>query len=250
MFERIVACGREKGWKQIELRGAEPFLKENPHSSFFYGHSLELTENPDARFSALRDSTRRNIKKAQKENVAVAIRRDMGAMRAFYDLNCLTRRQHCLPPQPFSFFKKVHEHVISRNRGVIVLATQGGKPVAANVFFHFGRQAIYKYGASDKTYQHLRASNLVMWEALRWYCQNGFTRFSFGRTEPENDGLRQFKNGWGAKEYAIRYYKYDLQQNKFLGEATGVVRRYQRIFAGMPIFALKLAGRLVYRHMG
>jgi hypothetical protein len=250
MFARIGALGRERGWRYIELRGGEAFMDDAPHSSVFYGHSLELTQDSELLFATFRDSNKRNIRKAEKQGVEVKIRRDMEAMRAFYGLNCLTRRQHGLPPQPFSFFKKVHEHIISKEAGFIALATYKETPVAANVYFHFGKEAIYKYGASDKDCQNLRASNLVMWEALRWYCRNGFTRFSFGRTEPENEGLRQFKNGWGANEYPVHYYKYDLKRDAFVGETAGVADRYHKIFKGMPIFALRATGRLLYRHMG
>lgn len=109
-----------------------------------------------------------------------------------------------------------------------------GKPIAGNVFFHFGKKALYKYGASDKNYQRLRANNLIMWEAIQWYCKNGYTHFCFGRTEPENDGLRQFKNGWGTREYDIRYYKYDLQRNEFIGESSGVAHRYKKYSPECP----------------
>ena len=63
--------------------------------------------------------------------------------------------------------------------GFIVLGSYRGAAIAANVYFHFGDQVIYKYGASDKTYQHLRANNLVMWEAIKWACDKGYKAFSF-----------------------------------------------------------------------
>jgi hypothetical protein len=250
MFTCITRYGRERGWKHIELRGGEALLKDIPHSSFYYGHTLKLHQNPETLFSTFRDSTKRNIKKAGKENVEIKIIQDIEGMKTFYGLNCMTRQQHGLPPQPMSFFKKVHEHILSKGRGFIVLAMHEGKPVAGNIFFHFGKKALYKYGASDKNYQHLRANNLVMWEAIRWYCKNGYTHFCFGRTEPENDGLRQFKNGWGTREHDIRYYKYDLQRNEFIGKSGRIGHRYKKVFARMPIPALKLTGNLLYRHMG
>lgn len=250
MFARVIGCGRERGWKRIELRGGESFMKEAPDSSFFYGHTLELGKNPEILFQSFRENARRNIKKAEKENVKVTICREMEDVKVFYRLNCMTRRQHGLPPQPFLFFKKVHEHILSKGLGLIVLATHEGKPIAGNVFFHFGKKAIYKYGASDNSYLRLRANNLIMWEAIRWYSKNGYTHFCFGRTEPENDGLRRFKNGWGAREEKIRYYKYDLERNDFVGETGGASRRYEKILRWMPIPALRAAGQLLYRHMG
>jgi len=45
-----------------------------------------------------------------------------------------------------------------------VLASLNGKNIAGVICFHFGDRVIYKYGASDKDYQHLRVNNLVMWK--------------------------------------------------------------------------------------
>jgi lipid II:glycine glycyltransferase (peptidoglycan interpeptide bridge formation enzyme) len=107
----------------------------------------------------------------------------------------MTRKEHGLPPQPFHFFKKIHDHIISKNLGVVVLASFDRENVAGAIYFHIGEKAVFKYGASDKKFQHLRANNLVMWEAIKWYSQNGYRSLCFGRTEPENQGLLQFKSG-------------------------------------------------------
>ena len=55
-------------------------------------------------------------------------------------------------------------------------------------------------------YQNLRANNLVMWEAIKYYSAKGFELFSFGITKPDNEGLRKFKLGWGASEGIVNTY--------------------------------------------
>lgn len=62
-----------------------------------------------------------------------------------------------------------------------MLASFKGTIIAGAIYFHFGEKAVYKYGASDVKYQQLRPNNLVMWEAIRLYCQNGYKSFCFGR---------------------------------------------------------------------
>ncbi len=172
-------------------------------------------------------------------------------MEAFCRLNMMTRKDHGLPPQPRHFFQHVQERIISKDTlGFIVLGFYRGAAIAANVYFHFGDQVIYKYGASDKTYQHLRANNLVMWEAIKWACDKGYKAFSFGRTEPENQGLRQFKAGWGAQETLIKYYRYDLQKEAFVKAREIVNPYYKTLFSKLPIPALNMLGRILYRHMG
>jgi lipid II:glycine glycyltransferase (peptidoglycan interpeptide bridge formation enzyme) len=162
----------------------------------------------------------------------------------------MTRKHHGLPPQPYHFFKKIYDHIISKNLGFVVLASHENRNIACAVFFHFGDKAIYKYGASDRNYQHLRANNLVMWEAIKWYCQNGYKSLSFGRTESENRGLKQFKTGWGTRENVINYYKYDFKKDTFTTDHLTVTKLQQSFFRKMPIPLLNIFGSLLYRHIG
>src|SRR4030095_10515440 len=85
----------------------------------------------------------------------------------------------------------------------------GYRSIAAAIFFRFGTSALYKYGASDKKFQELRANNLVMWHGIRALAQAGAEKLSFGRTECENDGLRRFKLSWGTEEETINYFRVD-----------------------------------------
>src|SRR5205823_295553 len=117
-----------------------------------------------------------------------------------------TRKRHGLPPQPVSFFLNIYEEVIKAGLGFLVMAKSGSRPVAAAVFFHHGKSAVYKFGASDESFQELRGNNLVMWEAIQSLARRGFKTLHFGRTSPANAGLRRFKLAWGTTEETISYY--------------------------------------------
>jgi hypothetical protein len=216
----------------------------------YLGHTLDLTRGEKVLQAGLRDSTRRNIRKAAARGLDVRITHDLEGIREFYRLHCLTRKLHGLPPQPFSFFKKIHERVISTGQGFVVLASRGGKNIAGSVFFYFGDRVLFKYGASDRKYQDLRANNLVMWEAVKWFAERGFKTLCLGRTDMENEGLRQFKNGWGAGENQIQYFKYDLRQDAFIAARPKGKPAYTSLFRATPIPVLNVIGSLVYRHIG
>jgi lipid II:glycine glycyltransferase (peptidoglycan interpeptide bridge formation enzyme) len=216
----------------------------------YFGHVLNLAIGESALLSGFRESTRRNIKKAKKEGVDVTICNSLESVAEFFRLNCLTRKMHGLPPQPYRFFKKTYEHIISKGHGIVALASAQGKYIAANVYFNFGSQAIYKYGASDRNYQYLRANNLVMWEAIRYYAERGCKSFCFGRTEPENTGLLQFKRGWGAEERTIYYYKYDISQDIYIKESSKPYGFHKTLFSNTPLALLRLIGSHLYRHIG
>jgi hypothetical protein len=250
VFNRIITFGKERKWRYIELRGGSRFLEDETPSHHYYGHNLDLADDEKQILANFRDSTQRNIKKAQKEGVTIRLSHSLESLDEFYGLNCLTRKRHGLPPQPYKFFRSVYDSIISKGKGFTAIATFKNEPVAGAVYFHYGENALYKYGASDKRYQDLRANNLVIWEAVKWYCRNGYKSLSFGRTEPENHGLRQFKSGWGTKENKIKYYKYDLQKDTFVKDTAIINPVYNKILKNLPVPILKTMGALLYRHMG
>ena len=249
IIDEIISYGKKAGWKYIEWRGGESHFQNKIHSSFYYGHTLDLTKSEQELLSSFRSSTKRNIKKATKEGVNVKILNSLESIKAFSRLNSITRKHHGLPPQPWYFFKKVYEHIISKKNGFVVLASFRKKTIAGAVYFHFGEKVIFKFGASERSYQHLRPNNLVMWEAIKWSARNDFGSFNFGRTEAENDGLLQFKRGWGAQEQSIKYYKYDLKKEAFVKDHPPY-QTYCNLFRKMPVPLLKVAGSVSYKHIG
>jgi len=250
VFDSIVEYGKAMKWKTLEFRDGLHFNVEIPPSSFFYGHTLALDENTEKIFASLKSNTKRNIKKAIREGVTVKFSSSIDAVKEYYRLHSITRKKHGLPPQPFRFFKKIHDHVIAKNNGVVVLGFYQEKCIAGAVYFHFGAKAVYKFGASEMKFQELRANNLVMWEAIKWYAEQGYKAFCFGKTEPENEGLRQFKQSWGTTEQVIKYFKYDLVKDTFVRTKEKLTGFHNQIFGKMPISLLKLSGRLMYRHLG
>ena len=276
LLREATAYGANKGWKSLELRGGGSFLGCNPSSSTYLLHTLDLSSgrahsaNPQLNlssqpsnflsfqssgsappFSTFRESTRRNIRKASENGVRVEISTTEQSVRQFYKLNQMTRKDHGLPPQPYRFFEEIHEHVISKGCGFVVVAFQEKTPIAASVYFHFGRFAIYKYGASDKRYRHLRPNNLVMWEAIRWYIENGYASLSLGRTDLGHEGLRQFKNGWGVMEQTLSYYRYTFKTGAFVRNDNEKINGIgSRVASLAPLPVLRAVGSLLYRHMG
>lgn len=250
VVQEAIGYGKSAGWKYVELRGDSSMFAGNPCFCFHYLHTTDISEGPEKTYAALRDSTKRNIKKAVKEGVTVTRGTSPLALSEFCRLNSITRRQHGIPPQPQAFFERLHENVIAQGMGRVYLAYHGGTCIAGAVFVHFGDRALYKYGASDPSYQHLRGNNLVMWEAMRSYSEEGFSSFSFGRTEPGNEGLRQFKNGWGSREETVNYYRFNLQREVFETDSGSAGAGCTRIMARLPIPVLETIGKYLYRHVG
>ena len=249
LFDAARQHGVERSWKYMECRGGKDFLPDAPASTRFFDHQLPLVSDTKTVFGQFSDSVRRAVRKAEKSELSVEFSRDLEAVRAFHRLLCLTRKRHGVPPQPFDFFEQIHRDVLASGKGWVVLARHKGQPIAGGVFFHFGKTALYKFGASDDAMQHLRANNLVMARAIDWYAQNGFTSFDFGRTSVHNEGLRNFKLGWGSTERQIEYVRLAPRTGKYLAAPDKENGLSQRIFNRLPIGISRLIGSTLYRHV-
>jgi hypothetical protein len=248
VLDSLSEFGSREGWKQIEIRGRSLELPGEQESAKYFGHVFDLTGDEEGMYRKFRDSTRRNIQTARRQGVEVRISQDWESISDFYRLNCITRRTHGLPPQPLRFFRKLHEHILSKGKGFIANAYHRRKPVAGNVYLHIGDRAYYKYGASDPFQQAVRPSNLVMWEAIQWFGKNGFKTLCFGKTEQENEGLRRYKLSWGTRESMITYYKYDMSGRQYVKGKDMIRGPHNGIFKRMPLPLLRIIGRVAYRY--
>jgi hypothetical protein len=248
LFRNAIDFGKSRGWKSLEIRGGQKFFGDASPSLSFSGHNLDLDLSVEQLFENLESSVRRAVRKAEKDEVQIEISPDLEAVKMFYLLQCKTRKKYGLPPQPFSFFLNVHRHILSQDLGAIVLARWRKIPIAGAVYFWLGKNAIYKYGASDEKYQQLRGSNLVMWEAIKWLARRGAKKLNLGRTSMANEGLRRFKLGWGATEEKSDYFKYDLREEKFVTERDEAFGWHNGIFRLLPVFASRMAGNVLYKH--
>jgi hypothetical protein len=59
----------------------------------------------------------------------------------------------------------------------------------------------------------------------------------------------QFKRGWGTDEGTVRYFNYNMKKASF---STNGVRLKSSFlfFKFMPTALLKLAGAMIYKHVG
>jgi hypothetical protein len=247
--DRLVRFAHERCWKHLEIRGGKFFQLAPSAATKFYGHTLELRNGAVESITRFASSVRRAIRKAERSDVSAVVLHNRPAIGDFYRLHVQTRRRHGLPPQPASFFLNIYEHIIKPGLGFIVLARRGSRPIATAIFFRFGKNALYKYGASDKRFQEFRANNLVMWQGIQFLARGNAEKLHFGRTVCENDGLRRFKLSWGTKEETINYFRVDPSGRKCLVAAPSDSGLHKKIFAMLPLAVNRLAGRMIYPHL-
>ena len=250
ILEFLINHAKSKNWKYLEFRDEKLFDNETPASVSFYEHRIKLSKDIDNQLRQFRSSTIRNIKKAQNNNIQVKISSSVTSLEAYYSMHCLTRKRQGVPPQPPSFFKNISKYILSKNFGNIFLASINGEVIAGMVFFYFGKKAVYKFGASKIQFQSLRANNLLMWEAIKYFAGKGYHEINLGRTELQNQGLRRYKNGWNVEETIRKYYKYNLKSRQYESENVEINKVIQKTFKKLPTGVLKFIGKIAYRYQG
>ena len=235
-----------RGYRYVELRDAEKECLGEPPT--FLVHDLDLTKGDECLWSGIASSTRRNVRKANREGLAVRFDLGSTAMEAFYRLHCQTRKKHGVPPQAWRFFDGIQRHLIAPGNGFIASAVLRDTVLAANVYLTVGQSAVYKFGASDQRYLGYRPNDLLMWESIRRLTSAGCHSLSFGRTSMHQAGLIRFKRAFGASERPMTYTRYTRREtSRVPGDEPGVSRI---VLSRMPVGVLRFLGRLLYRHVG
>lgn len=249
LIESAIRHAEDQSWRYIEFRGCGEIPMSAPATVRYFTHQLCMKPGENAVWSGLNDAARRSIRKARDESLVISTGRDQAALKEFFRLHCLTRKRLGVPPQSFEFFSNIRRHLLDHHLATLFLASYRGKCVAAAIFFHFGSKVMFKFGASDLAFQHLRPNNLLMWEAIRHFIAEGSHSLHMGRNEMDNPGLRRYKLGWGTAESQLAYHRYAPAHKAFVGGCNPQQGWQRFAFRHIPVPLSRVIGSLLYPHM-
>ena len=231
---------------QVEIRAAVTDLAARPQPSGFL-HVLRLAPDPAKVFRTFhRSQVQQRIGKAERDGVTVQrASSKVDLTQTFYELHLETRHRLGVPIQPRRYFDLLWERIVKPGHGFVLLAYWKAMPIAAAVFLAWNGTVTYKYSASRQEFWRLRPNNLIIWNGIRWGCENGFHTFDFGRTEPGNEGLRSFKSGWGTSEQPLTYSL--LAGTTPTQAITRAAEMLRRPIQTMPAWFCRLIGELAYK---
>ncbi len=247
LLARVLQLASERGWKTVEFREATAWTGIHPASVQFYGHRIPLAGGREAVLHRCSSSVSRALRKAGRSELVTRRGTGEDLMREYFALHCLTRRRHGLPPQPWAFFHHLQRLVLSAGGGFAVITAKDSQPIAGAVFLVQGRDALYKFGASDETFQALRPNNQVFWEAIGHCIDLGCNYLDLGRTSLEGEGLRRFKLGWGSEERVVPYLRVDLRTRQVEPTPDRATGWHTAVFRALPVPVSALIGRVAYR---
>lgn len=201
----------------------------SPHPLFpRWTQLLDITPSEESLLAGMKSKWRYNIRLAEKKGVTVREMTTDEGFELFADLYFKTTRRQKYAGHTKSYHKTVFEEL----RGTIshiLVALYNNEPLSAYHLFLFNDRLYYPYGGSSVEHRNLMASNLLMWESIRFGKQNGAVVFDmWGSASPEGDarssgweGFSRFKEGFGTT-YAECIGSYDLVLNPALYKVYNV----------------------------
>jgi CelD/BcsL family acetyltransferase involved in cellulose biosynthesis len=244
LMAEVAAAARAQGTRRVEFRSAIDGL---PSARVGYLHTLDITRSLDDLHAGFRKSrVQRGIRQAERNGVVVeAVVSETEFVETFFRLHVLTRKKLGVPVQPLRFFTALWRRMIEPGHGTVLVARRHDRAVAAAVFLRWNEHASYKFGASSPADLQLRPNHLLMWRGIQWAREVGATVFDFGRTEPEHEGLLEFKRGWGVQESELRYSYIGGLAAQGSGRATRLVGS---VIKRSPPSVARVIGAAAYRY--
>lgn len=211
----VVQPPDEAGVALTEGMRAQPFLP-----SAFFGVIastllIDLSAGEDAVFGRFRSSTRNKYRKACRFGLTVREGRDEDVPTFFQLMEATCRRQQVAPNPPTSeAMLKLWRSLSATDNARLVIAEDRGEPLAAILTICFGdRMTIFKTGWNGLC-RDVHPNILVVCEALRWACANGFQVADFAGldrslaetilagskiSQEQNNSRDSFKLGFGGR---------------------------------------------------
>lgn len=195
-----------------------------------YNFILDLSKSEEELLKNMHAKTRYNIRVAQKHNVEIS---EDSSPEAFTTHLTLTK-QTTNRQRFFAHSEKYHKmqwETLKHTRDAsnhnqltshLFLAKYQGEVLASWIIFIFKDTIYYPYGASSNEHREVMASNLLMWEIIRFGKKHSLQRLDmWGALSPTPDshdpwyGFHRFKLGYGADLHES-LGNFDLVVNKAL----------------------------------
>ena len=181
-----------------------PMLKNHEGLEDFYavrqlGEVVHMElESPEAIWQNLSSKNRNMIRKAQKNGVNVLIDDSPEAYRRFQEIYNETMRRDEAEAYYFfgdAFYDSVQKDLTGRAH--LFCAQKDGQTIAASIMLKEGPYMNYHLSGSVREFGALAPTNLLLYEAACWGCENGCrTLYLGGGVGSGEDSLFKFKRAF------------------------------------------------------
>jgi lipid II:glycine glycyltransferase (peptidoglycan interpeptide bridge formation enzyme) len=222
--------------KKIKNSAVMKHLRPAQHSLFpIWTQKMDLTQSEDQMLAHMKSKTRYNIRLAQKKGVVVKEMTNDEGFEIFSQLYFETTARQKYHGHTKNYHKIVFD-TLKDSMSHIFIAFYENTPLSAYHTFVFNNVLYYPYGGSSELHKNLMASNLLMWEVIKFGKQQKCKEFDmWGSLPPDYDastawgGFTRFKEGFGAYFYEF-CGSFDLVENSFIYSAFNTAQSFRKKF--------------------
>lgn len=171
-----------------------------------YTFLIDLAKSEEELLASMKAKTRYNLHLAERQGVKVGEDNSTKAFEMYLKLTRETSRRQGFYAHDEEYHRLMWEILQPAGIAHLLTATWKDRFLVTWIVFVFKNVLYYPYGASNSEYRNLMASNLIMWEAIKFGKKSGCERFDlWGSLGPDADkkdpwyGFHKFKEGYGGK---------------------------------------------------
>ncbi len=200
-----------------------------------YTFILDLTKSEEELLKAMHPKTRYNIKVALKHEVEIIEDNSENAFEAYLKLLEETTKRQGFYAHTQTYHRIMWQTLKSKIAHLF-LAKYKGQVLTAWIVFVYKDTLYYPYGASSALHRETMASNLMMWEVIKFGKKLGLKKFDmWGALCPNPNpkdswfGFHRFKQGYGPTHVEFAG-SYDLVINPILYEAYKILDKLRWLY--------------------
>lgn len=247
LTDHAVALAKSLGVGHLELR--ERTERNGPWAvrTDKVAMVLDLQPTTDQQFAALGSKLRSQVRRPQREGVAVECG-GLELLPKFYRVFARNMRDLGTPVYAVGFFETML--TLLGDAAEIVVVSVGAVPAAAGFLIHLRGRTEIPWASSVREWNPVGVNMLLYWEAIKAAISRGSTQFDFGRSTA-GAGTFRFKAQWGAGPQPL-YWHYWLADGRDMPALrpdnprfSMAIRTWQRI----PVWAANLLGPPIVRNL-
>jgi hypothetical protein len=153
-----------------------PFGFEDRHGSSWV---VDLSDGPSAALARIQPRTRKYVRAAERAEIEVRPGTE-DDLDAYYALHLETTTRTGVAPHPRAYFDAIWRTYVRTGMAKILVAEQGGRPLAMCSLAVYKQTVTYWTAASSAEAQALHANDVVLTEAIRSSADAGYLAMELG----------------------------------------------------------------------
>ena len=247
LLDEAIQLAQQEAARHIELRHIEKYELGLPTKTSKVLMILDLPDTSEELWKSFKSKLRSQIRRPEKEGFTVKFGQ-LEEVKSFYDVFAQRMRELGTPV----YTQRLFENIVTEfpDNARICTVYSGDTPIASGFMIGWKGMLQIPWAASLRAYDRFSPNMLLYWSILKFACEQGYKRFDFGRSTP-NEGTYKFKKQWGSAPVQC-YWQYWLATGAELPELNPHNPKYQlaiKTWQRLPLPVTKFLGPRIVRFL-